>query len=633
MLTIVSWDGYAINDGTNYLAGFSPGMEWGLPDVGVRSVPRLGAWPVLATIAREGRELSLYVSIANAANVRALRAQLLRWFDPEDETPKRLIIRDSDGVTERYVLAICQAVRPVLIGDVAACGLFRVSLAVHGDVRWRSVVAAGDVWDVTASGQTRVIANGGADEAYPVITFEPTSAKTGGYNYRRWLPVVWRSTNAANGYPVMAALDTAALVLAGKMQADGDDLRVQVDGLEVNRWLYNMNAAATHVWLNLNFTAAPVLTLRTAFAAGDIVTSLDLDNAVEMALLPATGTVLIDSEAFAYTGRDLLNRQLTGVTRAAKGTAAAGHTAATTVRWIQRDVYLLYGNATATAPATDDRYAPAFWLTASTNTLWVYNGEFGDSGNLRTGRWTPDGAIGVSSDAGCYTGRHRTLADPYSVIGAWQAWDSTGGRGWNLVHPCGIVNAEWYGEQIAVNDGGSSRPPYVSCTLWYFLTTGWTLAATVAQPSVADVYEAWTQPLAVPGWSRAYKIGFTLAAGYHSGLEVNLIDVHLDASTTPLALVGAEVGAHSLAATLTNETSGAALTATFTMATGTELEVDTDRRTVTYLADGSRQFQAVSLSTARRHWLPLVPGNNTLRFDDVGTNAVTVTLAWEERNY
>ena len=32
-LNIVSWDGHDINDGSNYRAGFLPGMEWGLPDV------------------------------------------------------------------------------------------------------------------------------------------------------------------------------------------------------------------------------------------------------------------------------------------------------------------------------------------------------------------------------------------------------------------------------------------------------------------------------------------------------------------------------------------------------------------------------------------------------------------------
>jgi len=97
--------------------------------------------------------------------------------------------------------------------------------------------------------------------------------------------------------------------------------------------------------------------------------------------------------------------------------------------------------------------------------------------------------------------------------------------------------------------------------------------------------------------------------------------------------VNAEDGNYQLAATITNEETGEALAVAMVMDLDSELEIDTDARQVTYLADGSGQFQALSLSAARRHWLRLLPGENVLRFDDVGTGEVTVEVAWEARWY
>jgi hypothetical protein len=52
------------------------------------------------------------------------------------------------------------------------------------------------------------------------------------------------------------------------------------------------------------------------------------------------------------------------------------------------------------------------------------------------------------------------------------------------------------------------------------------------------------------------------------------------------------------------------------------------------LLDDSPQLSALELvGGARRNWLKLVPGSNTLSFMDTGTNGVTIDFDWEERHY
>ena len=64
------------------------------------------------------------------------------------------------------------------------------------------------------------------------------------------------------------------------------------------------------------------------------------------------------------------------------------------------------------------------------------------------------------------------------------------------------------------------------------------------------------------------------------------------------------------------------------------LVVDTDEETVTYEADGSSQFQALeTVDGVRRHWLRLVPGPNTLQFEDAGTAGLTLMTKFEKRYY
>jgi len=622
---IVSFDSHTFLP--DYEVGFVVASEPRLPGAQIALLERIGAWPVIVALQRKPHRLALLIRIVGSDR-HALRSQLFRWFDPEDETPKVLAAENHDGIA-MYVYALCEDLR--VYGDQQHDTVFVATLAVDGDVRWRSVTPNSDSWAITATADTNVITNDGEDEAYPIITLSPTSGKTGGYDYRKWVPVVWRSRNAGQQYSCMATLDTDALNTAGKMQADLDDLRVLVDGSEAYRWCDPDGAddPATKIWWFMDFTRAPDLELDVAIAGAGVIASIQVDDEVELALMPESGIVLIGSEAFVYTGRNLTDKQLTGVTREAKGTTIAAHNIGDAVHWIQHDVYILYGNAAATAPVVDDAYKPMFELDLSDNETWVYE-VFGDSGNHRAGRW--GGAEPIEqygSRSGRYTGTEEiTPTDPYEVAGSFIAYDNFP-AGWYLENPCGIVNAAWADGKMraAVVDDWLVHLGY-----WLRTSTWWSWQATLADPAIAWTWEAWSAAAAVADWAPADAISIKIYL-YVGAVEVGTVTVSLYADEVPLVTVGPEQGNYELSGTITNQATGDAITVTFVMDLDTELEVNTDERTATWLEDDSGQFQAVSLSTARRHWLRLLPGDNTFRFDDVGTGNVTSVTGFEERYY
>lgn len=636
---IVSYGGHAF--WPDYEAGFVVASEPRLPGSAVRTLERIGAWPVIVALTRKAESMALLIRIVGDDR-DALRSQLFRWFDPEDETPKIIVAQNHDGVA-MYRQALCQDLR--VFGDQQHDTVFVVTLVVHGDVRWRSVTEDSEAWAITGTGQTHVFVNGGEDEAYPVLTIKPTDAKTGGYAYRRWVPVVWRSRNGGAQYPVMATLATDAIVAAGKMQADGDDLRILVDGSETYRWLDAMNTAATKVWWSMDFTRAPALKIAVAIADTGDVASIQVDDADELVLMPESGIVLIDNEAFVYSARNLTDLQLTGVSRAAKGTAAAAHTIGDTVHWIQHDVYIIYGNAAATDPTLliTDWYKPAFELDLSDNDTWVYE-EFDDVYHHRAGRWQPQEPTTIMGNGGSYTATERTIATPFSVIGVWKTAGGGFSQGWHLDNPCGIVNAAWTGGKVRIG----AVPSTVAFRLRYWIRGdsfwtqqhGWISAAGYDPLPAANTWysqggagwKAEFGDVSASDWSAATTLALQRYADA-ADFEMSGVTVSLLATEVPLVTINTEQGNYGLAATITNQTTGEAITVAFVMDLDSEIEVNTDERTVMWLLDGSGQFQALSLSTARRHWLRLLPGNNTLRWDDAGTNGVTLLTEWEERYY
>jgi hypothetical protein len=209
-------------------------------------------------------------------------------------------------------------------------------------------------------------------------------------NYRRWIAVWSRTDEPLASYPLEITsqggngFDHAALVSAGKSRADGHDLRVVVDSVEVDRWITGTNSLNCKVWINIDLALPVTTTLVVAFGSGDSVTSLTV---ADTGGFPSSGTLYnVDSgEAFHYQSKGPTH--FGGITRASKGTSATAGTVGDTLVYIEHDVYLYYGEPSAGDPAPDEDYAPSFTLDGSNNVYWYYLDLFGYPEGTRSGGW------------------------------------------------------------------------------------------------------------------------------------------------------------------------------------------------------------------------------------------------------
>lgn len=548
--------------------------------------------------------------------------QEVRMLDFQQSATQVLNTYNAGASNARWLDVACEGSGQGIVAFAGHVGLMRID----GDVKPRS--RDGDVafWRVREASATLKVTNAGDVIARPQMLITPKAARTGGYAYKRYVPVIWQADESYTRYPydlTDGGWDTASLVTAGKMQADGDDLRVQVDGSEANRWLANMNAANTKVWANLSFSPTQYGTLEAAIDSGDAVESLDVNE--DISGFPSSGVLLIGDptgsyEILLYTAKNDTDRRFLSVTRAARGTSAQTWSADEDVWWVQHEVWLQYGNGSATAPTVDDNYKPAFELDLSTNDSWVYE-TFGEDDGLRAGQWTP------STPTHFYGGNRGASADPWVEIGL----DMVGGYGYtervHLRNPCGITNAnftngekyqnapDWTAE-IESSDDGSS----------------WTTEYTIPNPpSSPPTWESWSRNEALATGATYVALSLYAEDATAANLEAADCTVTLDSTGTPLSGMGAEQGSYSLDITITNNTTGVALALAATLAIDETLDVDTDAKTITY--QGQSAMDAYTLvGGAREAWLALAQGENELAFSGTGTNDLEIVLLWDRRS-
>jgi hypothetical protein len=508
--------------------------------------------------------------------------------------------------------------------------------------RWRDTAPITEQWNITASGQTAVINNTGQDETYPILTLTPTSANaSGGYTYKRWIPIKWRNAVGSALYPIEltnGGLNTAALVTAGKMRSDGGDIRVEVNGAQVNRWIGGMNGASTKIWVGLPFQYIAPVTLASALGAG-AVTSVEVNG--DITAWPASGIFMVGNEAFSYTSKVDNKRQFLGITRGAHGTTAASHSAGAQADLIQHSVYLFYGNPTAVYAAPSPTPAPVFDLATSTNGVWNYT-QFGENAVARMGAWShlvalPDYAYAYSTGGAA----PKALVSPwdYLGIGYTQAANIVSAADVIFENICGI-------DGVNITAGEIYASSLIEAWGWSLTHYGSVngvsqVAATTALPVTRNAVTSWTQNVSLTGLvgtPTRYHFGLQVrvspAASLVTFAGINSATVTLKSANLPTVSLGAETSNYRVAATLTNVTTGQALTIDFNMSLNVGLRINTEENSVVYLADNSSQGQAVRrIGAARRFWLPLQPGNNTLRYDDAGTGNVTLSLAYLRRYY
>jgi hypothetical protein len=652
-MKLKSFDGNLINDGTNYTTVI---ISWpGFPEVSYKSSERPYAMPMLGTLSYRGLSVTIQVAIEDVDNEVTLRKQLSKWFDPRLGVSKELAVTDDNGTNERVILARAKKMVPQ---RQSGRRWWAITLEIDGagdiDGRFRAKTATTDTWTITGDGDTEVVNNGGGDDAFPILKIKPTLAKTG-YTYRRWCPVRWKVHEDCRKYPVDivgAGLSTASLISGAKMQSDGDDLRVQINGVEAERWIGNLNTATSRVWVTLDWQAKVEIPLRDAIASSGSVSAIYFDSVYADLVdqLPDEGILMIDSEAFNYTWKSSGSNSVHGVTRATHETSMAAHSVGATVWLVQHDIWLIYGNSSATAPTQTDDLKPLFNLDSSTNTSWVF-ANFVDQSQLRPGQWSVHGKTGRVYH---YGGNHGASASLHSELGlgVLKQWGQTASPIYaarrfaqNVV---GITNVNFTNGEMYATDK----------TTWYgaidteqqrFHYTAFEEVAALTAPTVDETWQSWSKNQALSSfvdWAGNTRYPLSVALRlvvtyngddlFQAFIEASDVTLTLDSTYAPTVTLGSEIGSgvYSLDATITNNTTGDAISVKFVLKLNEQLEIDTDLKTVTYLADGSNQFSALVIEGGiRRDWLPLVPGNNTLQFDEATASGLVIDLEWTERTY
>lgn len=641
-LRLKTWNSLNINNGSPFDAWFPMGSKVNLSANAV-TVNRVGDFPYLSTTVLTPGTLTIGVKIAAGQNINTNREVLKKYFDITDAQRHNLIAEDGSGGTQWYVTGFPIRVVPADNDEIAYIITFAIEYPY-----WRLVTAASDTWLITASAQTHAVTNSGNKKVPPSFTITPTTAASDGLKYRRWVAMYNNldvsytdALDVTNG-----GLNTSTLISGGKMQSDGDDLRVWLDGVEVDRWLNGINTSTTKVWVNLQFAPRKQATINAAFttAATTMTFARTATNKTFLESLKRVTNriLLVDSEALLFTASnvDTFNYQITSISRAQKGTTAVNHVSGSTVRHIEHDCWILYGDSTLSAPDVDDNYKP-MWALTSTNFVRSYFSTTGfyDKDVNRPGSWYPQVLSTRTGLSYNYTGNQNTFIDPAAHMGMaligsddFRTQNEVGAVAWTISHPAEILQVQYSGRKYATTNNSGSWP--VIAGLQY-LQTGvvWITKRTDAAPLLASVWETFgtytdVLPSAVKTLRFALDGTLDSLASAKAMLQISAVLLSLISNQVPTISVGSEQAAYELNFVLDNDTTGESIRCNTPIGLNQTLTIDCENKSVS-LSDGGRAV--IELSSDRDNWLDLSAGSNTLQFTDAGTAGVTLVTNHRDR--
>lgn len=456
------------------------------------------------------------------------------------------------------------------------------------------------------------------------------------------------NTRGINGTTAAVHADNA-VIARSLMQANGNDIEVLYNGTKVPYWLGSMNSANTKIWTAQDYGAKNEAVLGAALGSSGNTTitfAATTVNNTFLTKIPNTGVVYIDTEAIAYTAKNVTARTLTiaDANRGAMDTTAATHVINSTVRFLPWSIITTYGNLNATTRVNDDTYKPVFSLANSTNTNWRWDSAdavFSDSTGLRTGGWKPSVPVGKFSNY--YTGNQATYGtDPVTDMGAEiVAYQDVVYKSekaaiyWTFYNPYCVTAISSLGEKYKLN----------STTTWPVAQLQSSLAGTTyvtewteTTPASAATWTAWTRAgEAVATGTRYLRFVFYGAVqatlNNTARFEVNLGSagsngVTIDSNTAPSVTLKSQASNAEINVVLANTTTGDSLTVSYPLVANTTLTIDTENRQMSYTG---MLISPPDLSSIRQEWLRLQPGSNTITYTDSTTGNVTVVFTYNER--
>lgn len=458
-----------------------------------------------------------------------------------------------------------------------------------------------------------------------------------------------------NGTTPAAHLDNVVMYQS-LLQANGNDLRPLVNGVGVSRWLGGtvLSDTTLKIWCVFDLEAKIELTLGADISGASGITTITFAktkaNATALKLLPEKGILYIDTEAIAYTAKNVTARTVTiaDTGRGIKDTTAATHANGATARWIQYDIVLEYGNLNAETLVQDETRKPCFSLENSTNTNWRYDSAdsvFADEAGLRSGGWKPSRPKGKY--ANWYGGNQGTVGtDPITNMGAeivsYQSGSiyktETAQIHWTLYNPAGILTPAAILEKYKYQ----ATTPFPTFRLQSSKNgTTWAVEWTETAPSAADTWEPITHAAeTLPTGSLYIRFEFTGAVngvlGAAARCEIGLgsagsTGVSFESAGVPQIVILSQATNAQLDMEIVNTTTGDGITFNFPLAANTPLIIDTENRTSTYQDRLLAPVEWTGNKTNRQEWLRLVPGNNAITVTDNTLAPVTVGWSYKER--
>src|SRR5574339_891626 len=416
-----TWNSLNINDGTYLSAYFPPGQRMNLSANPIY-VERASDFPKLTGRVLGAARLTIGIQILPNAAINTYRETIKQYFNVTDSNRHNLVVVDADDSdsTEYYVTGF-----PTQMNHHGnEQNIFDISLSLEYPY-WQSVSSVSDSWDITASGDSDPIVNTGNINVPPIFTITPTTTKTAGLKYRRYVSI-YNNMDKSINVPLdvtNGGLDVQSLINANKMQADGDDFRVWIDGGFADRWLYGMDSDSdpAKCWVNYDLQPRHEAITSATFDSDDTTISLvhtrkSLSFLETLNIMP-NKTLWIDSEALVYSDSDIdfLNYQINNLSRGQKGTTAVSHSSASTIRHIEHDTWIMYGDSDLASQDVDSDFQPIFDLS-STNNQWSFTYYY-DSEINRPGAWKPEIQSSRTNLSYPFTGNQNSFSNPATQLG------------------------------------------------------------------------------------------------------------------------------------------------------------------------------------------------------------------------
>lgn len=655
-ILITAWEGFSLQDadfealipigGGNVMAAAQPTYI----DLGEKD-------PILAGKTLTGTSFTFHVRLKGEtdADLEAQRDLLNAEFLPNQFTKQRLFGEDVDNGNKEWYLLGYPITAPVL-KEGALKNLFSITLALDVPY-WLSSDENTNTWSITADTETQTMTNDGNIAALPVFHLTPVLAKGSNSAVEKIYCAVhtdgWGSRMPVAVNLTENALDTAALILAGRMQADGSDVRVIANGYNSNYWFGGggINSATTGIISHLSFTNFPSMTLISLNGnspRGESAVTCTISINPNMVILgrvqvplPQQSTIQIDNELIAYSGAGVVadaNGTYTAYfvkqQRGAKGSTQTTHTLGSSIFVIENDVWITFGDPSAAAPVVDDALKPVIDLATFDNETITWSNNFGNTLSALNPRTMTPARFGVGTH---YTSVNNAdgFVTPFDVIGLKLSSiasgtgiisDVTSKPTWVFSHPGGIEHVDATGEKFR------SGATFGTLTV----EDGTNVFATIASPSAANTWEPISLSTACATNPNSITIAFTGGLGTTAPTpyaQAELSEVTLTVHAPVSILRIAEQVNYQLSGYLKNDTNGQVIhILNIPTMTGETIVIDCENQEVSGEDGKSLRAMIAFGGDKRDEWMELEPGANDIIFYDAGTSSLSNVTDWRERN-